>query len=91
MFFPGSRYIGQSSYQLTMADGTVVTVTRLPLPLQNPLQGYYPRGNAQRLDQIASHFLADATTFWRLCDGNDAIVPDALAVHNLVGIPGEGS
>jgi hypothetical protein len=91
MFFPGSRYINQTTYQVTMADGTMVSATHLPLPLQNALQGYYQRRSGQRLDQIASHFLADATTFWRLCDGNDAMVPDALAVHNLIGIPGEGS
>ena len=90
MFFPGSRYINQTTYQVTLPDGSVVTATRLPLALGNPLQGYYQRANA-RLDLIASHFLNDATTFWRLCDGNDAMSPDALAAHALVGIPGEGS
>ena len=90
MFFPGSRYINQNTYQVTMSDGTVVTVTRLPLRLNAPLQGYYKRANA-RLDQIASHFLNDATTFWRLCDGNCAMSPDALSAHELVGIPSEGS
>ncbi|HEX3437625.1 MAG TPA: hypothetical protein VHT24_12720 [Pseudacidobacterium sp.] len=88
MFYPGSRYINQTTYQVTMADGTVVTATRLPLPLQNPVQGYFPRTSGQRLDQIASHFLSDATAFWQLCDANDAVVPDALAAHNLIGIPG---
>jgi hypothetical protein len=90
MFFPGSRYIHQAPYQVTLLDGSVVSATRLPLPLPNPLQGYYQRATA-RLDLIASHFLNDATTFWRLCDGNDAMCPDALAAHQLVGIPSEGS
>ena len=25
--------------------------------------------------------------FWRVCDANDAVVPDALAAHDLVGMP----
>jgi hypothetical protein len=74
-----------------MSNGTQVAVTRLPLPLTTPLQGYFPRQNSQRLDQIAAHFLSDATAFWQLCDADDAVVPDALAVQNLVGIPGGGS
>lgn len=88
MFFPGSRYINQTPYQVTMPDGSVVTATRLPFPLANPVRGYFPRASGQRLDLIASHFLADATAFWQLCDANDAVVPDSLATHNLIGIPG---
>ena len=88
MFFSGSRYSATAPYQTTKQDGTVVTATRLPLPSRAALQGYYARQNSQRLDQIASHFLSDATTFWRLCDANNSIAPDTLAVHPLIGIPG---
>lgn len=88
MFFPGSRYINLANYQVTIQGGTTVAVTRLPTPVQNPVRGYYPRQNSQRLDQIASHFLSDATAFWQLCDANDAPVPDALAIRALIGIPG---
>jgi hypothetical protein len=87
MFFPGSRYFNQTTYALQRADGPTVQVTRLPLPGPALLLGYYQRGAAQRLDLIANHFLADATTFWRLCDANDSVVPDALAHRNLVGVP----
>jgi hypothetical protein len=87
MFFPGSRYEKVGTAIVTKADGTVVTVTTLPLPLQNPLLGFHRRLDGQRLDLIASHYLQDATTFWRLCDANNSMVPDALAVQNLVGIP----
>jgi hypothetical protein len=88
MFFSGSRYMNLASYQVTTQDGTLVTVTRLPLPVQKPLRGLYPRQKSQRLDLIASYFLSDATTFWQLCDANDTPVPDALAVRNQIGIPG---
>lgn len=89
MFFPGSRYLNLVTYTIKKADGTVVSVTRLPLSVQTPLLGYHPRLQGQRLDLLASHYLSDATTFWRLCDANNAVVPDALAAHNLVGIPGK--
>jgi hypothetical protein len=89
MFFPNSRYASLATYQVTQSDGTVVTATSLPSPVQNPLLGFYPRKKNQRLDLIASHFLADATTFWQLCDANDSPVPDSLAAHDQIGIPGK--
>jgi hypothetical protein len=90
MFFSGSRYANTGTYTITRVGGAVVSVVRLPQPLTNQLIGYHRRQLAQRLDLIASHYLSDPTTFWRLCDGNDAVVPDALAAHELVGIPSTG-
>lgn len=90
MFFPGSRYLNLATYTIKKADGTVVSVTRLPLPVQTPLLGYHRRLRGERLDLIASHYLFDATTFWRLCDANNSMEPDALAAHDLIGIPGKG-
>lgn len=87
MFFPGSRYEKTGTYTLKKPDGSQVSLARLPLPLANPLIGYHRRLTGQRLDLIASHYFADATTFWRLCDGNRAVVPDALGSRGLVGIP----
>ena len=91
MFFPGSRYATLTTYQVIESDGTMITVTRLPLPAKRPLLGFHPRQNGQRLDLIAAHFLNDATAFWQLCDANNSVAPDALAVHKLIGIPGEAS
>ena len=91
MFFPGSRYLDLATYQVVKADGTTVTVTKLPRPRIAPLLGNHPRQSGQRLDLIASHFLNDATAFWQLCDANDSVVPDALAVRNLIAIPGKAS
>jgi hypothetical protein len=90
MFFPGSRYQNLVSYTITRPDGTVISVTRLPLPVQNSLLGYHQRHQGQRLDLIAAHYQVDPTTFWQLCDANNSVVPDALAVHDLIGIPGKG-
>ena len=90
MFFPGSRYSNLAQYQITQG-GTMVAVTRLPAPSANPVIGFFPRQNSQRLDVIAAHFLSDPTTFWRLCDANDSVSPDALAGRRLVGIPGKSA
>jgi hypothetical protein len=90
MFFPGSRYEKLATYTATRRDGTRVTVVKLPLPARPALRGYHERQEGERLDLIAARHLKDATAFWRLCDANDAVVPDALASHPLVGIPQEG-
>ncbi len=91
MFFKGSRYANTGTYSLTLPNGSTVTAAVLPAPLSGPLLGYYPRAAGQRLDLIANYYLSDATAFWRLCDANDAMVPEALAAHNLVGIPAAAS
>ena len=87
MFFPGSRYQNTGTYIVTKPDGTKVTVAKAPLPLPNPILGYHPRLDGQRLDLIANNYLSDPTTFWRLCDANNAVAPDALGRHSLIGIP----
>lgn len=87
MFFPGSRYANVANYTLTLPNGTIVAVTRTPLPSSTALIGFHRRLQGQRLDLIASRYLADPTAFWQLCDANNALVPDALAAHNLIGIP----
>lgn len=90
MFFPGSRYQNAGTYTVTGADGATVSVTKIPLPSQAPLRGFHRRLAGERLDLIAWRYLADATTFWRLCDASTALVPDALAARDLIGIPTQG-
>lgn len=87
MFFEGSRYEKLGTYTVTTADGRKVTAIRLPLAAPGRLAGYHARKEGQRLDHIAARYLKDATAFWRLCDANGAVVPDALAAHDLVGVP----
>ncbi len=87
MFFSGSRYEKVGTTTVKKADGTVVTVTKLPLPARNPILGFHRRLEGQSLDLIAAHYLANATAFWKLCDANNTMMPDALAVSDLVGIP----
>lgn len=91
MFFPGSRYEKVGNYQVTRPDGAIITVKKIHLPSSKPLLGYHRRLQGQRLDLIANNYLKDPTAFWQLCDANNAMVPDALAAHDLIGIPTSGS
>jgi hypothetical protein len=91
MFFPGSRYSNAGTYTVTLSSGAVVTVTRLPQPRSAPLLGYHRRLSGQRLDLIANRYVGDPRGSWQLCDANGSVVPDALASHTLIAIPGKGS
>lgn len=90
MFFPGSRYEKTGTNLVSRPNGTVVSVVKLPLPAKRPLQGYHPRQLGERLDSLAYSYLKDATAFWKLCEANNAVVPDALVARKLIGIPFEG-
>ena len=90
MFFAGSRYQNQATYQVVRRDGTLATAVVLPLPGTAPLVGFHKRRQGDRLDLIANHYLGDPTAFWRVANANNAVVPDALATRPLVGIPVKG-
>jgi len=87
MFFEGSRYAKQQTYQTTAPDGTIYTAVKIPLPAARPLRGFHRRATTERLDLLAYFYLKDATAFWQLCDANNAMVPDALGSRGTIGIP----
>lgn len=91
MFFPGSRYQQQPTYTTTLPDGTIVTAVKLPLPSRPVLIGFHKRQQGERLDLIANYYLTDSSAAWQLCDANNALVPDALALRLLIGIPKKGT
>ena len=87
MFSPTSRYADAGTITVPTARGEEVTATKLPLRPRPPLRTVHSRLEEQRLDHIASHYLADPTAFWRLCDTADSIAPDALASRDEVPVP----
>jgi len=90
MFFPNSRYAQTGTYTVTLPNGQTAQAARLPQPRKAPLAGFHRRHQGQRLDLIASHYLADATGFWQLCDVSNAMLPDSLAAAELIGVPVKG-
>jgi hypothetical protein len=91
MFFPGSRYQKQAVYSVTLEAGAVVTAVTLPLPTNPALRGFHRRKQSERLDLLANFYLGDATAFWIICDVNNAVVPDALSNHPMIGVPQKGT
>ena len=87
MFDASSRYAKTGTYVVTLADGTPVEVTRIPLPRRRPTLGWHRRADGERLDLVAFQHLGDATAAWQLGWTNDAVVLDALAAHELIAIP----
>jgi hypothetical protein len=87
MFSANSRYAKQALYTATTSDGRHVQAVTLPLPRPVALSGFYVRPVGERLDLVAARFLGDPTGFWKLCDANNAPVPDALAARPQIGIP----
>jgi hypothetical protein len=80
-FGPTSRYYGIPTVRMKQPDGrTVVYVQRRFLP---PTENFSPLqvvtiGAQDRLDNITARFVGDPQQFWRLCDSNGAMQPEAL-------------
>ena len=90
MFSATSRYARAGTVTVTTLCRETVVATRLPVRERAAAGAVHPRTQGQRLDHVASHYLADATAFWQLCDASDAVAPDALAARDDVEIPGGG-
>jgi hypothetical protein len=87
MFDDRSRYAKAGTYEVRQPDGTLVTVTAIPLPVRPPVLGWHRRLDTERLDLLAFHYLKDATAAWQLGWTNDAMVLGALELHELIAIP----
>lgn len=100
-FASTSRYYGIATAQLIRADGrTVVYVRRrfLPPPDHFAVLQTIAVVAGDRLDNLAAQHLGDPQQFWRICDANRAMLPEALVAEPgtlLVvtlpeGVPGVG-
>lgn len=83
-----SRYDGIERYVVPGPDGVPVLVVSSPLREQPVRLGVHLRRDGERLDHLAAHYLGNPTEFWRICDVNDAMLPEALADARRVDIPG---
>jgi hypothetical protein len=80
--FPAtSRYHGIQTATLTAAEGRTIVYLRrrfVPAPGRFVVVQEHLVIGGDRLDNIAARYLGDPEQFWRLCDANGAIRPDAL-------------
>ncbi len=80
-FPPTSRYYGIELATLVLADGEQRVYLRrrfVPPSGRFALLRFHVVVDGERLDRIAAQELGDAEAFWRICDANDAMRPDAL-------------
>ena len=81
LFAATSRYYGLPVETLDLPDGTTITyVTRRFVPAPECFQTlqHHTVTQGERLDNIAATYLGDPQLFWRVCDANRAMRPEAL-------------
>ena len=80
--FPAtSRYAGIATAMYEKADGgTLVYLKRRFLPQGDDFSVVHEHvvTAGERLDNIAAQYLGDPEQFWRICDANNAVQPEAL-------------
>jgi hypothetical protein len=87
MFDPKSRYADLPLEEAVDRRGRVVKVVPVPDPPDDPLLGLHVLRQGQRLDHLAAKYLDDPTGFWRICERNDAMLPEALTEAPEIAIP----
>ena len=100
-FPPNSRYHGLATATLDTPDGTIVFLRRrfVPGPERFALLAEHTVIEADRTDNLAAHYLGDPELYWRLCDANNAMLPEELTdtvgrklrIVLPEGVPGAGA
>ncbi len=95
MFDHMSRYAAVGTLTLELPGGPVACLKRrfLPQGERLPLLATVPVAPGERIDTVAYRTLGNPLAFWRICDANDAMDPQAMladAAHDpgrLLRIP----
>lgn len=83
-----SRYHGVGTARHRLVDGREVAYLKrrfLPQPGRFAVIGEHLVEEGDRMDLIAARHLGDPLQFWRICDANTAMHPDALTAPDRVG------
>ena len=88
VFDKKSRYVkNASTYEANDRRGrSVIALSAADKPVQTEL-GEHLRKQGQRLDHLANFYIQDANGFWRICELNESMLPDALAETDVLKIP----
>jgi hypothetical protein len=80
LFLANSRYFGLEPLAITLRGRVVAYLPRrfVPSPSRFQVVQEHTVVEGERLDHIAAQHLGDPTLFWRLCDANNAMRPQAL-------------
>jgi hypothetical protein len=83
-FASTSRYYGIPTTHLTQSDGREVAYVQrrfLPAPENFATLQLINITAGDRLDNLSAHYIGDPQQFWRLCDANGAMLPEALVAE----------
>ena len=87
MFDDKSRYGELETYLRRDWRGRIVALVPVPEPPQQGFRGYHRRIQGQRLDHMAARYLDDPAGFWRICEHNNVMLPEALSEASDIAIP----
>jgi hypothetical protein len=87
VFDTTSRYAKTQIYSVTDHRGRQVSIVAVPDAPTQGLLGYHVLRQGQRVDHLAAHYLNDPTGFWRICEENDVMLPEALSEAPEIAIP----
>jgi len=88
MFPATSRYSGIAITSLQTADGRTVPYLRrrfLPPSAAAITLAEHVVTQGERLDNITARYLGDPEQFWRVCDANNAMLPEELTDEAALG------
>jgi len=87
LFDPKSRYANLTTLLMLDARGrSVEVVPPAPAPLQS-LRGRHLRRQGERADHLATLYLGDPASFWRIAEMNDAMTAEVLSEARALDIP----
>jgi hypothetical protein len=82
-----SRYAKLSTYTVQDRRGRTVAVVPVPdAPVQSQL-GLHRHRQGERTDHLSMRYLADPAGYWRVCELNDAMLPESLSEALEIAIP----
>ena len=87
MFDEKSRYVKLEGYTVKDRRGRTVVVVPVPDAPNEVLLGIHIMRQGQRIDHLAWKYLDDPAGFWRICELNDVMLPEALTEAREVEIP----
>ncbi len=87
MYDEKSRYLKQEQIQVKDRRGRQLKVVSVPEAPVQPILGYHLLKQGQRIDHFATKYLDDPAGFWRICEANDKMLPEALAEQPEIAIP----
>jgi hypothetical protein len=89
MFDDKSRYADLETYTVTDPRGRTVAVVPVPDAPAEVSIGLHILRQGQRIDHLAYKYLDDPAGYWRICELNDVMLPEALTEAQEISIPGK--